>query len=232
MKRLKGRFFSLVVCGIFAGAVFWAFARNFYLAEFLGSSTLSAWLRFHGVVMSGWVVLLLAESALIAAHRVRWHRWLGTFGVFWAGLVVIVGTATTLRASAREVHAPTAFTPVQLTITGLELTEMLLFALLVAGAVWWRRQGGIHKRLMLLTIITMLGSIFPRLPVELFQSTTAILVGVDASLLLLVALDALWQQRLHPAFAWGGSLIVVTLHAVFLGARTAVWRDFLSGLLS
>ncbi|HET6929718.1 MAG TPA: hypothetical protein VFI45_05310, partial [Candidatus Acidoferrum sp.] len=89
---------------IFLALVFWTFARTFYLRPFFGMPPLSALLRIHGAVMTGWVVLLVAQSSLIAAHRVQWHRRLGVFGVAWAALVVLLGSITTLHAAAREVR--------------------------------------------------------------------------------------------------------------------------------
>ncbi len=56
---------------LFALLVFWAFARQFYLAAFSGAPTLAMWLRIHGLVMTGWVVLLVVQSALISIKRLR-----------------------------------------------------------------------------------------------------------------------------------------------------------------
>ena len=109
---------------------------------------------------------------------------------------------------------------------------MLLFALLVAGAVWLRRRGDFHKRLMLLTIFTMLPSVFPRLPASFFPTNEAILLAVDAALIIFIGVDTIQHRRLHPAFGWGGVMIAAALHLAFLGAYTSVWRNFLSGLLS
>ena len=90
---------------VFFALVFWTFARTFYLKPLFGTPALPALLHIHGAVMSGWVVLLVVQSGLIAVHRVRWHRRLGVFGAVWAVLVVILGSVTTLNAAAREVRA-------------------------------------------------------------------------------------------------------------------------------
>jgi hypothetical protein len=88
---------------------------------------LSALLHIHGAVMSGWVLLLVLQTGLIAAHRVRWHRRLGVFGAVWAALLVIVGSFTTLHAAAREVRGHTDFAASQVVITSLDLLQMLFF---------------------------------------------------------------------------------------------------------
>ena len=43
-------------------------------------SGLSALVRLHGLVMFGWIALFVAQTTLVARHRVDWHRHLGVFG--------------------------------------------------------------------------------------------------------------------------------------------------------
>ena len=231
-ERSRHSLLYLIASATFVVLVFLAFAQRYYLAPLFHSPELPVLLRIHGAVMTGWVLLLAAQSGLIAAHRVRWHRRLGMVGAAWAVLVVLLGSAATLHASAREVQEHTDMAPLQLTITGLELVQMLLFAFFVASAVWLRHRGDFHKRLMLLTIACMMPSIIPRLPFGLFQSMTSILLAVYAGLVICIGIDTFRERRLHPAFAWGGALIVMSLQLAFFGAYTPAWRDFLARQLS
>ncbi len=225
------RRFYLGASAVFLALVFWVFARSYYLKVFFDAPRLPLLLHIHGAVMSGWVVLLMVQSSLIAARRVRWHRQLGAFGAAWAVLVVILGSTTTVHAAAREVRGHTARASMQLTITGLELVQMLLFAGLVAGAIWLRRRTDYHKRLMLLTIVCMLPSVIGRLPVS-FMSNLLILSLLDLFVVSCVGTDSLRNRRLHPAFGWGASLTRGALHLAFLGAYTHAWRGFGTWLLS
>jgi hypothetical protein len=223
---------------IFLALVFWTFARTFYLRPFFGTPPLSALLRIHGVVMTGWVVLLVAQTGLIAAHRVQWHRQLGLFGAVWAALVVMFGSVTTLHAAAREVHGHTDFAAAQVTITSLDLLQMLFFAGFVTIAIWQRRRPDYHKRLMLLTIACMLPDALARLPVSFMtQATEAelnlrIMVGLDVFLLICVGGDTIWHRRLHPAFAWGALLFVGAFHVALYVTQTRVWIAFAESLVS
>ena len=54
----------------------------------------------------------------------------------------------------------------QVTVTGLELVQMFLFAGLVFAAITLRRRPDYHKRLMLLTIACLLPSALARVPVD------------------------------------------------------------------
>jgi hypothetical protein len=217
---------------IFLALVFWTFARTFYLKPFFGTPPLSALLHIHGAVMTSWVVLLAAQTTLIAAHRVSWHRWLGIFGSVWAVLVVLLGSITTLHAAEREVRGHTGFAASQVTITSLDLLQMLFFAGFVALAILQRRRPAYHKRLMLLTIACMLPDALARLPVSFMtQATEAqlnlrIMIGLDVFIFIVVGLDTLWQRRLHPVFAWGGLLFVVAFHVALYFSQTPAWIKF------
>jgi hypothetical protein len=230
-QRRFDRRFYLGWSLVFLALVFFAFLKSYYLKGFFGTPALSTLVHIHGVVMSGWVVLLVVQSALIATHRVQWHRRLGAFGAAWAALVVILGTTATLHAAAREVRAHTELASIQVTILGLELVQMLMFAGFVVAAVWLRRRGDFHKRLMFLTIICMLPSAVARLPIGM-QSNQVILLYVDLFLLVCVGIDTIRRRRLHPAFAWGASLVLLALNAAYFASQAPWWISLGSRLVS
>lgn len=217
---------------IFAVLVLVAFWRTYYLSAWYGSADLSRLVRVHGAVMTGWVALLCVQSGLVVAHKVEWHRRLGVFGAAWAVLVVVLGSVTTLQASAREVAGHTDLRHLQLMITGLELVQMLLFTGFVTAAVAMRRRPDHHKRLMALTIVCMLPSVFPRLPIDVFQSNLAILLAVYAVLALLLFADTWRERRPHPAFIVGGGLVVLSLQVAYLVVDTPLWQDLLTTIVS
>jgi hypothetical protein len=212
------------VAGMFLMLVFLTFARPYYLKWVFGTPPLSRLIHIHGIVMTGWVVLLVAQASLVATRRIQWHKRLGTAGAMWAVLVVILGATTTLSAAAREVRAHTAIAALQVSVTGLELVQMLLFAVLVTVALVLRQRVDVHKRLMLLTIACMLPSAVGRLPFD-FINNFVILLSLDAFVILCVGIDTLVHRRLHPAFAWGASLILVALHLAFQVAMSSWWQS-------
>jgi hypothetical protein len=221
-SRQFERLFYVGTSAVFFGLVFWTFARSYYLRAWFGRPALPPLLHIHGLVMTGWVVLLLVQSGLVSAHRVQWHRRLGVIGAVWAALVVILGSVTTVHAAAREVRAHTGFAAGQVTVTGLELVQMLLFAGLASLAIWWRRRTDYHKRLMLLTIPCMLPSALARLPVS-FMTNALILGGLDLFVIACVGVDTVRHRRLHPAFGWGALAVLGTIHLAFYVTRTPAW---------
>lgn len=224
-RRQFERRYYIGVSVAFLALVFWTFARTFYLQPFFDKPALPLMLHIHGAVMTGWVLLLVVQSSLIAAHRVRWHRRLGWFGVVWAGLVVLMGSVTTVNAAAREVRHHTAFASSQVLITGLDLIQMIFFAVFVAAAVWLRNRSDYHKRLMLLTIVCMLPDALARLPVS-FMTNQLILVGLYGFVVVCVAIDTLRNRRLHPVFGWGGGVILATFNIALYAMRRPEWIAF------
>jgi len=72
--------------------VFAGFARTYYLKTFTTSPTLSPLLHVHGFLFTAWMLLFLAQSALIATHRTDIHKRLGVFGGALAGTLSACGS--------------------------------------------------------------------------------------------------------------------------------------------
>lgn len=229
--RMFDRRFYLAISVVFFALVIWTFARTYFFKTLFGTPVLPLLLHVHGVVMTGWVVLLAVQSGLVMAHRVTWHRQLGVFGACWAALVVMLGSITTVHAAAREVHANSESAPIMVVIAGLEVTQMLFFAGLVTAAILLRRRTDYHKRLMVLTVACMLPSVLSRLPVD-FMSNRLILVGLNLFVIGCVAVDALRYRRVHPAFAWAGGLFLVVFNVGFFLFMTPTWIRFGTWLVS
>ena len=224
------RRFYLGATFVFLALVLWVFARTYFFKVWFGTPVLPVLLHVHGAVMSGWVVLLAAQSGLVAAHRVQWHRRLGVFGAGWAVLVVVMGSVTTVHAAARAVQAGKESAPVLVMIMGLEVLQMLFFGTFVALAIFWRRRTDIHKRLMLMTIACMLPSVLARLPVS-FMSNGVILLGLDVFVAGCIAIDAWRNRRIHPALAWAGGVFVVAFQIAFFAFQTPAFIGFGAALV-
>lgn len=109
---------------------------------------------------------------------------------------------------------------------------MLVFALLVGAALWFRRRGDIHKRLMLLACMGLLTAPIARIPLPLLQQggIVAFFLITAARVLACVAWDTIARRRLHPAFAWGASLVAVSWPLRLALSQTSQWQAFASRL--
>jgi hypothetical protein len=234
-RRHFDRRFYLGAGLVAAGLVFWGFAPTYYLKLLFGSPALSTRLHIHGAIMSSWLVLFFVQACLISARRVDLHRRLGLAGVVIAILVVIMGSTTTFNAAAREVGRHSEEATARVTVLGLELVQMALFAALVAAAIWMRRRPDFHKRLMLLGTACMMPSAFSRIPVNLtfmVSNMLSILILFNLFVVVSALIDTLRNGRLHPAFGWGGLLAIGGLDLAYVGAITPQWIRLGSGWVS
>ena len=203
--------------------VFAGFARSYYLKGLFHAPELPWLLHLHGALMTSWFALFFVQTYLVASHRVRLHRRLGVFGAVLAALMVVAGATVALRFGAREMNKPQLGGPPPLAFMGFLLAALLLFAMLVTAALVLRRRRDYHKRLMLLSCLSMVGPGLARIPFGSVPALTFLSSGGPAGLFGLdllvlyacVAWDTLRHRRLHVAFAVG-SLLLAGMDMPFL----------------
>ncbi|MEO6137312.1 MAG: hypothetical protein ABIP11_01445 [Luteimonas sp.] len=208
--------------------VFIGFARTYYLKFAFDTPPLSLMQQLHGFVMSSWFLLFLVQVRLVARGQTYLHRRLGILGAILAAAVLIAGTTTAISA-ARLGHTPG---PPPLVFLVVPLGDMTVFAILVGCGLWFRRRSDIHKRLMLLSCVGILTAAIARIRIEPFHGagipaffmTTIVIVAAC------VAYDTIHNRRLHPAFGWGASLIIVSWPLRLLLSGTTAWLAFATWL--
>jgi hypothetical protein len=192
-------------------------------------SSLSALVRLHGLVMFGWIALFVAQTTLVARHRVDWHRRLGVFGAVLAAVIVITDTATVIVAARLGGnHLPPGI-PVP-RFVAVAFLDLLSFAILVGSAVALRGRSDWHKRLMLLATILVLDAALARFISAYTSWNLDPSVARSALVLLCIAIDTWRYRRLHPAFIAGGLLVFVTDPLARLVAALPVWTRFCAWL--
>jgi hypothetical protein len=225
-RSAERRFFVwltiLIVLLVFVG-----FSRTYYLHSLFKMPDLSVFLHMHGAVMTGWIALFAFQTFLVASNHKRIHRTLGMFGAGYAAFVVVMGCTATVLSARREVLAHSQFVASFLTVLALELTQMLLFASLVASGVWMRNRASHHKRLMLLATFCMLPNPIVRLFVWAgFGSNIMILSFWTLLVIAVVLVDSLRNRRLHPAVALGATITIASLYLAYFGSLTSMWQRF------
>ena len=220
-------FYTGVAVAMFA-AVFLGFARSFFLRPWFPEVPAPTEPVFfvHGVAFTAWLVLLVAQPALVAAHRTDQHRKLGWTGAGLAAAMVALGTFGALVAARR----PTGFVGISLPplqFLAVPLFDMALFAAFVALAVAKRRDSQSHKRLMMLASVNLLAAGIARWPFAMMQAGPPMFFGLsDLFIVALVAWDLASRGRLHAVTLWGGLAIVVSqpLRLALMG--TGAWLAF------
>jgi hypothetical protein len=213
------------------GIVFAGFSRTYYLKGLFGRPPLSPLAHLHGFLFTSWILLLLVQVSLVAANRTDIHRRLGVAGGVLAALMICAGTMMGINSARHGFSRQPAGSALR--FLAIPLFDMLVFAILVAAALYYRRQPQTHKRLMLLATITLLPAAIARLPFAFIRASGPLAFFGLADLLLLacVIYDTATHRRLHPAYLWGGLLLVASHPLRILIGGTSAWLAFAHWLI-
>ena len=217
--------------GAAALVIFAGFARTFYLKAYFGTPALSPLLLAHGGVMSLWFVLLFVQLRLVAIGRTDLHRRLGALGAVLFATILVVGVVVAIDAARRGVSPAPGVTP--LMFMAVPLADMLVFGGLVGTALWNRRRSATHKRLMVLASLAILPPGIARLPVDVIrEGGLPVIFGLMLlAVVACIVIDTVRTRRLHPAFGWGGALVVASVPLRVAVAGTEGWNRFASWLV-
>lgn len=223
------RFFA-VMAFIIVAATFVGFAPSYYLAPMFGARPLSILLHVHGVIFTAWILLYVAQTALIAAGRTDIHRIVGPAAVVVAMVMVPLGVATAIitKQVAAAHHVPPQGPPLV-----FPLGAILTFAVLVGAGVAMRKRSAWHKRLMLLGTAAILTTPLARITRFTHIGLSPAYGGMVLTDIMLAALaiyDVKSRGKLHPATTWGGGFFVATQALRIVINATPAWQAFAKSL--
>jgi hypothetical protein len=230
VRGQSGRSFYVGIAVVMAITVLIGFAPSFYLKAFTAAPSLSPLVWVHGVLFTGWIALLVTQATLVAKDRADLHMRLGIFGVVVAVAMVIVGLLTAISA-ARLGHVPPGAPP-PLMFLAIPFFSIVEFGILFGAAIALRGNSQAHKRLILLATIAIVGAAIARLPLAFAGTPPGFFAISDLFILACVIHDWRAHGRVHPVYAWAGSLLVILqpLQLVFMG--TGPWLAFATWLTS
>jgi hypothetical protein len=228
----RPRFFYLLSWSFLAIALI-GFSTTFFIPLAHGTLNAPPVVLVHGVLLFGWLLFLILQSSLARHRNLTVHKRIGWGGTMLASAIVVSGILVSFHATRRDLaNGSDDFVLGQL-VNGL--IEMALFCGLVAGAIWFRRSGDTHKRLLLLATISALAPAWLRLRHLFPQVPNPFIVFsllADSMLLIVIARDLAVIKRIHPVYIWaGGAMILV--HLIELVAITSgPWLRLSRWLLS
>jgi hypothetical protein len=201
----------------FALCVLVGFSRTYYLRSFFGTPHLSWLAHLHGAMFTAWTVFFLCQAALVAAGRTDLHRRIGKSGAVLGAGVLILGAVMTLH-SVRAGYGTGRVA--SLLINGF--MNLFLFSVFFGGGLFFRRKKEIHKRLMVLAMLSLIIPAIARLPIPFS------LIGwvIFAFSLTGVIYDAIVFRRVYLTNIAGVLLINVATPLRFVIADTRGWQSF------
>ena len=167
IERWKDRAFYTGMSVAVIATIFRGFARSYFLRSQYFSTPLAPIAKVHAAMFLSWTVLFLVQTVLVAQRRTDLHRRLGVVGAVLAGAMVVVGTAIAI-VSLRYNFAHGNLGA--LSFFAIPVGDMVVFPILVAAALAWRRWTEVHKRLMLLATISVLDAAVARWPLAIMAN--------------------------------------------------------------
>jgi hypothetical protein len=201
----RSRYFLTATCLALA-VVLIGFWKTFFLPTFQGTFTAPAIIYVHGGLLFLWTVFLVSQAMLVRTRRIRIHRRIGFIGLALACGVSISTMVLGVYILKRDVAAGGGHTAIS-SIVGM-FTTPIIFLSLVGAAIVYRRRPEVHKRLILLAMLSVLWAAFLRFrhyfpPI---QNWEIIFGGIIPSSMILVAV--IWEKysvkRVHPVYIFVG----------------------------
>ncbi len=197
--------------------------------------------HIHGLLFFSWTLFVLLQTSLVASGQTQRHRDVGIVGVSLATAMCIVGVLVALNA-VRNAFAVGAVAQGE-SFAILPLFDIIPFGVLVALAVYNTRRPEVHKRLMMLATIGILGApvarpflafVFTAIPpgpppVWIVYPAGAV---VDLFLVAAIAYDWRTRGRPHPVYLWGSAALVILQLVRLPISETAAWHGLMRGFIS
>lgn len=228
-KRRERIFYTGMSIAI-AITVFAGFSRTWFLRPYFPQTqALIPLLIVHGIIFSSWIALFITQTSLIATKRARTHMRLGVAGGVLACLMIIVGTVTAIIRAKGASPIP-GINP--LAFLTIPLGDMLVFAILIGSAFYYRYKLDVHKRLMLLGTTALLPAAIARLPFAFIQQSGPLAFYSLGDLFIVPCLifDFITRGRPHRATMLAALLIVLTQPLRLIIGGTHAWIGFATWL--
>jgi hypothetical protein len=229
VNRTAERIFFGSMAVLLCVIVFIGFSPTYFGAGILRAPLPSPILHIHGALFTIWMLLYLVQTALISAHRVAWHRSLGTVAFCLPPLMIMIGVIAALDALNRKVMIGPLDPAVSLAIP---LLGIACFAIVIFASWRTRRKPDSHKRLILLATIGLTEAAFGRFPWAQMGIAPAqgAVTGLGILILFAIGYDLFSLHRIHWSTMWAAPLtFVMGAFAVPIG-MTSIWHSFASFL--
>ena len=131
----------------------------FWITFFARGGSGYYWLdHFHGLMMAGWIAMLIAQGWLIRTNHRALHRQLGQLSYYLMPLLVI----STLWVANQRLQI-SGVSELRAYVFGLQFILLLQLIVIYTFAIVYRKQADIHARLMICTALTLFDPIVARI---------------------------------------------------------------------
>ncbi|HEX7847546.1 MAG TPA: hypothetical protein VF476_17220, partial [Chitinophagaceae bacterium] len=118
-------------------------------------------IHFHGMMMMGWLLMLLVQPILILKGKIKLHRWVGRLSYVLAPLVLLTMYLVTRTSLHREL-AHDGQVAVLARRMALDVPLIIFFAILYLLAIFYIHKAALHSRFMFGTAFILIGAALSR----------------------------------------------------------------------
>jgi hypothetical protein len=224
--RVWSRPFYTRMALLFLVTVLVGFSNSYRVRAVAAAPPLDPAVRVHAGLFVSWFVIFLAQAVLVRSRRMVLHQTIGSAAAVVAALIVLNGPALAVSA-ARRGTLPGDGLALMLMMIG----DVLGFGAFVAAALYCRRNGDVHKRLMLLGTTSLLPPAIVRWPL-VTGNQAAVGIVMVAFLAAAPFRDRLNGRRAHPVSFWGGLALLASVPLRMAVAQSAAWHRFATWLIN
>ena len=207
-------FFSAMAL-LILGIVVTGFAKSYFLAGMVRAKLPNALVHIHGAAFISWILLLLVQTALVSARRVKWHITLGLLGFILPPAMVVLGTLTLFDSIRRGQLG----IPPSILLVG-DGEPLITFLALIGWAMFARRDSATHKRLMILGTMSILAP-----AVDRWHFGLPVTMAVTLALPMLIVVYDLWSlHRVHRATIIAYAVIATMIVTLLPVSQLSIWQ--------
>ncbi len=180
----------------------------------------------HGVIFTGWMLLLTAQVLLVVRDRVGLHRTLGWITAAWACLMAIFGPWAVIASDVVNLHSPLGDPP----FLSVNIVDLGAFLIFVGWGIALRKNPAAHRRIMILSTAALADPGYSRFSGHLWPEPPHVLpwfiYTFYGNLIVIFAMAAWdWRRgRLMRQFVIGASGLIIALYVASLLYFWPPWK--------
>jgi hypothetical protein len=160
LKRFLSRYFYFCMTLLMAVLAVWGFSHTVDARLLHADPPRPLLLWFHAAAFSAWIVLFIAQSALVRVRKVSMHRTLGWFGAALATIMIASGfmvSVVMLRFDMASLHRKNIAS-----FLSVLWGDMIVFGACMALAIYFRKRPEYHRRLVFMASCQLMQAAFVR----------------------------------------------------------------------
>jgi hypothetical protein len=191
-----------------------------------------SWVKHvHGMLMMGWILMLLLQPILILKGKIKWHHRVGRLSYVLAPLILLSMWLIT-QERFDDILERQGYTAAVAHLS-LNFPNIIFFALLYSLAIYYRKRSDLHIPFMCGTAILLIGPGLARILMTYFgfapdySATISKMVMVAIPAVIAIT-DSVRKKRVSPFTVVLAVMIVNAL--LWLARNTPFWQSIGSAI--